>query len=195
MKMFDPLRFLCPIITSGKIITSSNKRYFNLERARWGEWYGTAESIRSFPISRSYSDIIDPITRKLHTFTDASNQAYACVSYWRFIHADNSIRVAFIMSKSRVVPLKYVSVPRFELQAAVLGVRLAKTIRDQHNWKPTSRLFWCDSRTVPAWIRSTASDSKTFVRNGIGKIMELSQADKWHWIPNYLGVADDALNG
>jgi len=53
---------------------------------------------------------------------DASEQAFAAVAYWRITSQDKT-EVAFAMEKSRVAPLKPMSIPRLELQAAVMGTR------------------------------------------------------------------------
>lgn len=203
MKVFDPLGFLCPIVTSGKILFQRTwqlvKAWDDIlpsnERSLWGEWYNSVASVKTLSIPRPYFNTTGACTRELHIFTDASNQAYSCAAYWRFLYADDSVKIAFIMSKSRVAPLKPVSVPRLELQAALLGVRMARTILEQQSFKPSKRYFWCDSRTVLAWIRGATSDANTFVRNRIGEIAELTLVHEWFWIPTEANVADDATRG
>ncbi|KAK2550442.1 hypothetical protein P5673_028967 [Acropora cervicornis] len=59
----------------------------------------------------------------LHTFVDASRLAYAPISYARYGHVSGQISVALVTSKARVSPIKSVSIPRFALMAAVLGLR------------------------------------------------------------------------
>ncbi|KAJ0169567.1 hypothetical protein K1T71_014752 [Dendrolimus kikuchii] len=65
---------------------------------------------------------------QLHIFCDASTQAMCAVAYWRWVNKAGKIQIAFISSKCRVAPIKHTSVPRLELQAAVLGARLAETV-------------------------------------------------------------------
>ena len=67
----------------------------------------------------------------LHTFTDASKLAYAAVSYARYKYVSGKISVALMTAKARVAPIKSVSIPRLELMAAVLGVRLAETVSEK----------------------------------------------------------------
>jgi len=60
----------------------------------------------------------------LHRFSDASTTAFAVAVYLRTINKDGSITVSLLAVKSKVVPFKTISVPRLELSAALLFVRL-----------------------------------------------------------------------
>ncbi|XP_073960549.1 uncharacterized protein [Choristoneura fumiferana] len=98
--------------------------------------------------------IVDCYTNlQLHIFCDASLKAICSVAYWRWINNNNNVRLAFIASKCRVATVKPISVPRMELQAAVLSARLAETIIKEHRIKPEKRIFWSDSTTVLHWIK------------------------------------------
>ncbi|XP_041970663.1 uncharacterized protein LOC121727052 [Aricia agestis] len=128
---------------------------------------------------------------ELHLFCDASTKAMCAVAYWRWM-SNNNIRVAFIASKCRVAPLKLTSVPRLELQAALLAARLADTIGKEHTMKPVNRYFWCDSSTVLHWIRNDARCYKAFIAHRLGEIDELTSINDWRYVPTKLNVADQA---
>ena len=72
---------------------------------------------------------------ELHVFVEASMDAYGALSYWRSINFDEKIEVSFVVAKTRCAPLKTMSIPRLELQAAVLGTRLMNTIVKEHSTK------------------------------------------------------------
>ncbi|XP_059049478.1 uncharacterized protein LOC131844582 [Achroia grisella] len=200
MRIFDPLGFLCPFITQGKIlfqrtwklVTGWDDSLPPSECVKWQDWYRGFETIKTLTIPRCYSDHIDPSCRELHIFSDASDQAYACVAYWRLKYHDGSIKIAFIMSKSRVSSLEPTPIARLELQAALLGVRLADTITRDCKQKINARYFWCDSRVALSWIRSDARNFKAFVANRVGEISESTLPREWRWVPSELNVADDA---
>jgi len=61
-----------------------------------------------------------------------------------------------MMAETRVAPLKPMSIPRLELQAAVMGSRLATTIKKEPSIEIYQTFFWTDSQTVLCWIRSDA---------------------------------------
>ena len=81
-----------------------------------------------------------PVTRRgfgeaksyeLHHFSDASQQAYGCVSYLRAINEKGEIHCAQVMAKSRLSPMKMITIPRLELSAAVLATRIDYLIRKE----------------------------------------------------------------
>ena len=51
-----------------------------------------------------------------------------------------------VMSKTRLSPLKALTIARLELQAAVLAVRLNSAIQEEFDLKTTYKHFWTDSR-------------------------------------------------
>ena len=109
----------------------------------------------------------------LHVFIDASEKAFAAVTYLRVRAEEGPAPVAFVAAKARVAPLKPLSIPRLELQAAVLGTRQADTIRAQTAVIISSTTFWSDSRTVLLWVKSDARRYKSFVAHRIGEIVEI----------------------
>lgn len=89
---------------------------------------------------------------QLHTFVDASELGYAAVVYLRF-QQGSTIECAIVGAKSRVAPLKFVSIPRLELQSAVLGSRLAKTISEALSFKINERFFSQTIVNIPrTWL-------------------------------------------
>lgn len=80
--------------------------------------------VRELRIPRCYSPfmsrakIID-----LHVFVDASESAFAAVGYFRITTDDDEVDVSFVGGKTRVAPQKQLSIPRLELQAAVLAMK------------------------------------------------------------------------
>ena len=103
--------------------------------------------------------------------------------------------VAFIAAKSRVAPLKKLTIPRLELQAAVLATRLGKTIREESRFVFEKVVYFVDSTIVLGWIRSQASSFKTFVSTRIGEIQSNSDPAEWKHIHGKENVADDVSRG
>ncbi|XP_063382985.1 uncharacterized protein LOC134669394 [Cydia fagiglandana] len=126
---------------------------------------------------------------QMHFFSDASTQAMSAVGYWRW-EDNGTIYVAFIASKSRVMPVKQLTIPKAELQAALLSARLANAIGKEHKLTPIRRYFWCDSSTVIHWIRNKNRTYKAFEANRLGEIDDLTRVDEWRYISTKLNVAD-----
>ena len=74
-------------------------------------------------------------------FSDASQYAFGACSYSQLRVNDDQYQVRLIAAKSRVAPLKQLSIPQLELQAAVLASRLAKTSRRITNGIPSRQVL------------------------------------------------------
>ena len=90
---------------------------------------------------------------ELHVFADASEDTMCAVAYLRSQPKEYSADLAFVMGKCRVAPMRHLSIPRLELQAAVMAVRLKEQIFKEHEMKINScsqtQLRYCSGYTVP----------------------------------------------
>lgn len=204
MRIYDPLGILAPLVVRGRILFQNLWRkgldwddcLSETDENLWLDWYDNLNSLVNLRIPRCYNlSEMQVFELELHVFCDASEQAHVAVAYWRFIFNDGKTKLALISSKTRVSPLKPTSIPRLELQGALIGSRLANFICKAHRSKPNRRYFWCDSMTVLGWLRSDARNYKPFVSHRVGEIVENSEVREWHWVPSELNVADDATRG
>ena len=96
-------------------------------------------------------------TVSLHTFVDASQDAYGAVAYLRVLY---DVTVRFIASKTKVSPLQTISIPPLELMGASLGNKLAQSVVDVFTLQREQMNFWTDSMNVLWWIRGYSKDFK-----------------------------------
>ncbi|XP_076655808.1 uncharacterized protein LOC143360652 [Halictus rubicundus] len=200
MSIFDPLGFLAPFTIKSKILLQNvwrsgitwDENLRIAEMGKWKEWTSELQSLGELTIPRCYVARCHVTTTELHVFCDASELAYAAVAYWKFTYSNGRSTVAFICSKSRVTPLKPTSIPRLELQAALLASRLGRTIETEHELKISRRIFWTDSNTVLSWIQADPRSFKTFVSNRLAEIDELTTTTEWRWISGKQNPADHA---
>ena len=96
------------------------------------------------------------------------------------------------MGKSRVTPKKYVTIPRLELVAAVLSVKIEVLIRRKLYIEWKNETFWTDSKVVLGYINNNTKTFKIFVANRIQQIHEGSNVSQWRYVPSKMNPADDA---
>ncbi|CAB3994914.1 Hypothetical predicted protein [Paramuricea clavata] len=95
-------------------------------------------------------------------------------------------------SQTKVAPKKALSVASLELQAALLGARLASYVKEAMTRHIDRVFFWTDSKCVIGWIRSTAVWYKPFVAHRVGEIQTLTDPKSCRHVPGRLNVSDCA---
>ncbi|XP_017464838.1 PREDICTED: uncharacterized protein LOC108358176 [Rhagoletis zephyria] len=201
MSIFDPFGFACGVVLRAKVLMQSLwHRSIDWHEPipediykKWLQWYKMLNNIENFKMPRCYGiQFLNPNADiQLHVFVDASEIAFAAVAFWR-IHYANDTDVVFAVGRSRCSPLKPLSIPRLELQSAVLGIRLKEAVINNHDVQPHKVTFWSDSKIVLQWIRSDARCYKQFVAHRIAEILQSSEASEWRWVPGKDNPADDA---
>ena len=132
---------------------------------------------------------------QLHHFADASETGYGIVSYIRQINDHGDIHCSFVVSRSRVAPLKRITIPRMELTAAVLAVKMDATLCKELTLPSHLSVFWTDSMTVLRYIANTSTRLQTFVANRISLIRDYSHLSQWRYVESSLNPADVASRG
>ncbi|XP_043475015.1 uncharacterized protein LOC122506767 [Leptopilina heterotoma] len=135
MSLFDPLGLLAIWTIQAKMIMQDILRFgpgWDEElpddlKEKWFSWLKDIRDAQSLRIPRCYSGDLDRVRDiQLHIFADASTQAMSAVAYFR-LEGDSGIRTVLVIAKTRVAPIKILTVPRLELQA-VMAVRMAPFI-------------------------------------------------------------------
>jgi hypothetical protein len=126
------------------------------------------------------------VDAELHTFCDASEEAYATVFYLCVNYSDGRVLVRQVRAANKLAP-KTISIPKLELNAALLGARLLRTVHSTLEPNIRRRKLWTDSSTVRNWIRATAAYYQIFLSN---RIREITQPEEWRFIPGKLNPAD-----
>ncbi|XP_055609831.1 uncharacterized protein LOC129756824 [Uranotaenia lowii] len=201
MLIYDPLGFLANFLMFLKVLLQEiwrsgiqwddpiNEQQF----AKWCIWLKVLQQVENVSIPRCYrkhtSSSLATNLIQIHVFVDASENGYAAVAYLRF--EEDVVECAFVTAKTRVAPLKYMSIPRLELKAAVIGARLAKDIVETHRLSISKRFFWSDSRDVLCWLRFDHRRYTKYVGARVGEILEKTSVAEWNWVPTKLNVADE----
>jgi hypothetical protein len=107
---------------------------------------------------------------ELHHFSDASTDRFGQCSYLRLTNEIDKIHCSLVMTKSRVTPLKQVSIPRLELNAAVVSVKI--TLQNELSYDKVEEIYWTDSQTVLGYINNEARRFHVFVANSVQEIRD-----------------------
>ncbi|XP_030760561.1 uncharacterized protein LOC115885714 [Sitophilus oryzae] len=139
----------------------------------------------------------DVIYYELHGFCDASEKGYAAVAYLRALSHNSQYWVSLVSGKSKVSPLKRISLPRLELCAAVLLsdliAEISKTL--ENNLKFCKLYAWSDSMVTISWIKSSPHRWKTFVANRVSHIQDILPPACWNYVESNKNPADCASRG
>ncbi|XP_043288822.1 uncharacterized protein [Venturia canescens] len=201
-QIYDPLGFLSPVVIRAKILL---QRLW-LEKLAWDDPVST-EVGKSWVTFRHdlahlgniavprWLNMTSDSTVEIHGFSDASQLAMGAVVYVRVTGPGKSTRTALVCSKTKVAPIKRLTIPRLELAAALLVAKLAKYVRDTLQLRDSRVYLWTDSTVTLTWVTSHPSRWKDFVRNRVSSIQELIPQGQWRFIPGRDNPADCASRG
>lgn len=203
-KIFDPLGFLSPITLIAKQIIQKlwilglgwDDRPPEHIINKWLQFQNDFASVEKFCLPRQI-DLSDSLSCELHGFCDASEYAYCAVTYLRIIYKFKNIQTYLVCAKSKIAPVKKISVPRLELLAAVLLAKLISYITTLLDNKIKFSLIyaWSDSTIALTWIKSSPHKWKTFVANRVTYIQDKLDSKFWFYIPSALNPADIGSRG
>ena len=202
-RVFDPIGFAAAFLIRAKIGLQRlwqqgldwDEELSSEVSKWWTEFFAEIEDFNNVSFPRS---LTPPNTIRLPTlciFADASRDAFGACSYLRWEKSSGNYESRFISAKSRVAPLKELTIPRLELQAAVLASRLYKTIIEECRLQLERVIFFTDSMIVLTWIRSQSREFKPFVSSRVAEIQTNCDPSTWRHIPSEHNVADDLSRG
>ena len=159
-------------------------------------WKSQLHLLADKDIERCYFRKDDTTTSiQLHGFTDASEAAYAAVIYLRATYTAYPPTVTLVSVKTKVAPLKRLTIPRLELCGTQLLAKLANAARKALNISTDQTTLWADSTIVLHWLDGSPRRYKAFVGNRISHILELFLAHTWKYVPTACNPAGCASRG
>ncbi|XP_035234195.1 uncharacterized protein LOC118206027 [Stegodyphus dumicola] len=149
-------------------------------------WYAAVkelDDICSLQIPRCIG-ISSHVPFAIHVFCDASERAYGSVLYIVTFKGDQS-NVNLVCSRNKTSSYKesYLTLPRLELLAALMGARLLQYFCAENNICSSNATLWSDSQVVLGWIRSDPNKWKTFVSNRVTEIISYTNPSQWRHMP------------
>jgi hypothetical protein len=146
---------------------------------QWMDMYLRLSKVNEIAVDRLVFAMGQPTEIHLHGFCYSSEKAYGVCLYLRSVNQQGEIKTKLLCSKSRVDPVKKVTLPRLELCGALLLAQLIQKRVPELNMKFDRILLRTDSTIVFSWLVASASKWKTFVANRISQIQELTAEREW----------------
>ena len=150
--IYDPFGFIVPYtLTAKKIIQDLiviglgwDERLGDEDHNRWASWLHDLPKLESFRVRRCLKPAgADKLLQyELHHFSDASEIAYGMVTYMRVVDREGTAHCSLLMAQSRLMPKKTVTIPRLELMAAALSVKVDRMMRRELDLPLARSVFW-----------------------------------------------------
>ncbi|GFX65966.1 integrase catalytic domain-containing protein [Trichonephila clavipes] len=200
-RVFDPIGFLAPVMIQPKILlqaTWKTKETWDDEvndkiRKKFLKWGKQLKYFKNIKIPR-WLGVMEESNLSIHTFVDASKTAYAACIFLRSESNMGSVTVQLLQARSRITPMKTITIPRLELMAATIGARLFSSVKHALKISNIKTYFWTDSSTVLTWIIRREQWS-VFVANRISEIRKLTTSEDWFHISTDQNPADILSRG
>ena len=123
---------------------------------------------------------------EIHHFGDTPFVAYGSCCYIQLTDEKGNIQRSFLIGKSRLSPIKIVSIPRLQLTAAVLFVKLDKLVRKELDVINCPSTFWTDSTAVLFTIKNSTNRFPVFLANRLAIIEKHGNASQHRHVPTKL---------
>ncbi|XP_066599948.1 uncharacterized protein [Prorops nasuta] len=183
-RLFDPLGWISPITITAKILLqdiwilkcSLDEVMPEEIIQRWVNYCNSLSELNTITIPR-WLAVTSTSKTELHGFADASKRAYGAVVYVRVSDESGPAKISLLASKTKVSPIKTVSILNLELNGAALLVKLVY------------------SQVVLSWLRKHPCHWKTYVANRVSFIQTELPAAEWRYVKTSENPADLVSRG
>ncbi|XP_037811016.1 uncharacterized protein LOC119603147 [Lucilia sericata] len=200
-KLFDPAGWLAPCIILAKILmqkiwidgTDWDESLLPETLSQWKSFEDSYPLINSIRIPR-WIGYIPNADVQFHGFCDASEKAYAAALYIR-ISTNGVVQTNLISSKTKVAPIKTLSIPRLELCGALLLAEMIENLLPSLDVDNYTVSCWTDSTIVISWLAKPPCNWLTFVANRVSKIIQIVPFSRWSHVSSEDNPADLVSRG
>lgn len=176
--VFDPMGLFAPVILKGKVLL---QKMWD-KQVKWDEQITDRDTLEQWRDSENEIQCVDrysvprkvvleseaKVVTNLLCFCDSSAMAYATAIYIHQYDGENSV-CNLIFAKTRLAPVKGMTIPKLELMAVVVGVRCVSFVKEQLKIDISDVYVWTDSMAVIGWLNSS-KNLPTFIRNRVREI-------------------------
>ena len=202
--VYDPLGAASPVILAGKqILQALCHQNVNWDDPvpenilpLWEKWRTELPLLEklTFPRCLKPMDNGDPVRIEIHSFSDASDNGIGQISYLRTINHSGEVHVSFLLAKSRVAPLKPISISCLELTVAVISVNVAAMLKSELDIENINcYYYYTDSEIVIRYINNDARRFHVYVGNRVQHIQDCTSPGDWFHMPGKENPASRGL--
>ena len=198
---FDPLGVISPITARVKVIFQllcKDKKGWDENvtgevKEVWRSFMNYLREMKEIRLKRfcftSVSERVESV--EMHGFCDSSKHVYCAVIYLR-IKTSVGVRVEYVAGKTRVTPLKIISIPRLELLGCLLLSKLYSEVCSAVSKRVSieNKFCWTDSVVALCWISGKEKSWKPWVENRVVKIRKVLERERWSHIEGVENPAD-----
>ena len=204
-KIFDPCGWWVPVLLTAKLLlreswsdkaTGWDDPLSDELASQWLSFLKSLLSLKDVQVSRSlWPDAEVKGPPMLIIFSDGSLKAFGAAAYLRWELEDGTYWTLLIMAKSKIAPKNMVSVPRMELNGAVLGNRMKNFILKETNLAPSRILHLVDSSTALGYVNMECGNFEPYEGLRVGEIHSSNtfvdgKLKGWAWIKGEDNPAD-----
>ena len=207
-RLFDPIGFLTPYVMLAKVLFQElwvlglqwDEELPPALSVLFEDWLKGLTVLKQWKIPRRYVGFpwqeVKSFSVCLHAFGDASEKGYGAAVYLCVQSPDGEIESSLVTSKSKVAPLKRVTLPRLELLGSLLAARLLRFVQKALQFEDSVQyVCWTDSTVALAWIQGDPGRWKQFVGNRVREIQDLTEPSHWQHCPGKDNPADLTTRG
>ena len=137
-------------------------------------------SLQCHPSQSNFMDSVMPLPWPLQQWSTSGPPEDAC---------------RLVVAKTRVAPLKMITIPKLELCGAAIMAELLAITGETLQVPSTQIYAWCDSTVVLAWLKGCPSNYKVFVANKVASASRNIPPSVWQHVPTGDNQADCASRG
>ena len=133
---------------------------------------------------------------RIHVFSDASSIAYGACVYLQYTDPFNkSSKLNLLRSRAKICTKNQMSIPRLELAATIVGVRLYENIVNSDPFLNSLCVeFWTDSMASLRWIQGS-KQWPPYIENRVSIIRKVGLTNNFHYICSEANPADVLTRG
>ena len=204
-RVFDPVGFLCTVLLQAKLLM---RELWSFKELGWDDPIPTAIAEKwihflasllklaevKFPRSLWPVAEVDGLPT-LVIFSDGAALAFGASAYIRWRLKDGSYWTRLVMAKCKIAPKNIVSIPRMELNGAVVGNRVKNFILKETNMKFEKTYQFVDSSTVLGYAQKEYGVFHPYEGIRIAEIQSSNtfvgdRLEGWAWVAGEENPAD-----